>query len=220
MTPEEHAQVRASRITGTRVKKVMTGNSTTLNNLADTMRKAEPKLLGQGGTAALDWGVDHEDQAAYRFWEKHPEYQIADPKWCYWHDPQDRIHHDHCGYSTDRLLTYKHNGTALSVPLEIKCPFNPDIHQAYIKAGCVPEEYKYQVAWGMAVTNSDCAWFVSFDPREKSDEYGWFELCVKRDHAFEAQIIERVNRFLESYTMGDDFRPTTPTAQKYKEMFS
>ena len=48
--------------------------------------------------------------------------------------------------------------------LEIKCP-NIETHIAYLKAGDIPIEYRYQMLFQIACTGRKWGDFVSFDPR-------------------------------------------------------
>jgi hypothetical protein len=59
--------------------------------------------------------------------------------------------------------------------LEIKCPM-PETHMAYLLAGTLPTEYKYQVHGSMAVTGLDRWDFLSYCPGEAP-----LLLTVKRD---------------------------------------
>lgn len=71
---------------------------------------------------------------------------------------------------------------------EVKCPYNPGVHQRTIHEGVIPKEYLWQCHGHMLVTGRDWCDFVSFDPRlpEGSEK----RLCVIR--------LERNDVMLES----------------------
>lgn len=219
MTPEEHGKIRAGCITGTRISTIVNGGYRAWNRLALEMREAKPVILGQVGPttpAPLRHGIIFEKMAAAKFWENHPELEMSDPKWLAWFDSENEIYKKHCGVSVDRMLTKD----GVTVPLEIKCPYDPDIHQAYRQARTIPLGYRPQVAWEIVVSDAPGAWFVSFDPREKSEEWGWFEVYIDRDHEYEAAMMEKVNKFLETFLMGELFPPPRTTEADIRRIFT
>jgi hypothetical protein len=198
---------------------IMNGGYAAWNMLALEMREAKPVLLGRlspNTPASLKHGIVFEKMAAAKFWELHPEYEMSDPKWVPWFDSENAIYQKHCGVSVDRMLTKE----GVTIPLEIKCPYDPDIHQMYRKHDVVPWTYWPQVMWEMIVSDAQTAWFVSFDPRESNDEWGWHEMEVPRDEEYENLMMQKVNRFLETYLMGEKFVPDDPTVADIKRIFT
>jgi len=218
MTPEEHAQARAGKVTGSVMATIMTGGYKALNTLAAQLnREAEnPPILGvESGIVAMDWGIRNEPIAAGIYWEKHPGTELLGPGWYEWHDDQAAHYRRWVGVSLDDC--YYEAGHL--IPLEIKCPYNPAVHQAYIKGGTVPTEYIPQAALQMACLDAPYATFASFDPRETSDEYRWFEVKCLRDLEYEARMLQKLDYFLDHYTTGEAFEPKEPDAQAILEMF-
>lgn len=58
---------------------------------------------------------------------------------------------------------------------EVKCPFNPGVHQRTIATNTVPKEYVWQCHGHLLVTGRDWCDFISFDPRLPED-------CDRRLH--------------------------------------
>ena len=219
MTPEQHASIRAGCITGSRIASIMNGSWQTWNTLALEMREAKPVVIGQitaNMPKPLKHGIVFEKMAVAKFWQKHPEFEMTDPRWVPWFQKEDQIHRIHCGCSPDRML----EKDGVTVPLEIKCPYDPDVHQKYRNGYKMPLIHWPQVAWEMMVSDAPSAWFVSFDPREKSEQWGWFEIQIERDHEYDNFMMEKVNRFLETYMMGDKFTAPNPTEAHLRRIFS
>ena len=181
------------------------------------MRTANPAPIGQKrtGVPSLDWGNKHERQAAAEWWLRHPEYEMEDEGWCYWHDPRNKVMYELCGTSPDRTL-YRRLERVSGV--EVKCPYSEAIHDEYCQLGVVPAEYRAQVAWHMICTDTPYWWFVSFDPR-RDDERRLLELKVERDWAYEGELMDKVTRFIAGYLAGEEFKPKAITAATYDEVF-
>lgn len=96
-------------------------------------------------------------------------------------DQPGYIQHDAGGFgcSPDGLISFDNGDPGAddwpNHGLEIKCPM-PETHMAYILAGTLPSEYKYQVHGSMAVTGLDRWDFLSYCPGEAP-----LLLTVKRD---------------------------------------
>jgi len=222
LTPEQHAEVRLGMITSSRINTIVYGGYAALNTLANELRKERagnvtPRPLGvTSGVPALDWGVNNEDFAAAEFWNRHPEYVMTDPKWVNWHNKTETVFYQNCGASPDRALE---SIGKRPTPLEIKCPYDPDIHKKYRNSMTVPREYLPQVYWQIMVMNAPGSWFISFDPRENAQKYRYFEVYVIRDNTYESMILSKVTKFLETYLAGESFEPQSQNAASLKEMF-
>lgn len=79
--------------------------------------------------------------------------------------------------------------------LEIKCPYNSQVHLKTILDGRLPKDHEAQVQGNMWVTGRQWCDFVSYDPRMKEWGLDLFLLRVNRDDDFIEQISESVVRF-------------------------
>lgn len=218
MDKYRHSLARANRITSSRIGTIATGNYQAWNTLADKIRNAKPAPIRsrrESGVASLDWGHRHEPQAKALFWKLHPEYELEDEHWCYWHDPRAKVLYELCGTSPDATLYQKARRVS---GLEVKCPYDPAIYRRYRLEDRCPPEYQAQVHWHMIVTDTPYWWFVSFDPREV-EPLMYVERRIERDYAYEAELMEKVNRFIGGYLAGEHFKPKTHTAADYAALF-
>ncbi len=186
--------------------------------MAKKIREAKPAPIRSrrdSGVASLDWGHNHEDQACESFWLRHPEYDMHNEHWCYWHDPRQKVFYTLCGTSPDRTL-YK-NMIRVS-GLEAKCPYDEDIFRRYWSEERCPPEYMPQIYWHMIVTGLDYWWFVAFDPRAP-ESHQYYELRVELDMAYASELMAKVNRFIGGYLAGETFKPTLFNRTTYEEIF-
>lgn len=220
---QKHAIARAHRITSSRIPVIAHGSFKAWNTLADKMREAKPAPIystRKSGVASLDWGHQHEDWLCAQFWLRHPEYDMHDERWCWWHDPENRVLWNMCGTSPDRTLYQNVDGFPARVSgVEAKNPYDPEIHRQYRSAGELPIEYKPQVYWHMLVSDAPSWWFVSGDPRIEDPDLNYFELKVERDPAYESLLMMKVNRFIGGYINEETFMPTEYNRQTYEEIF-
>ncbi len=120
--------------------------------------------VGVGTTEAMQWGIDHEDDARI-------EYEMMTGRSV---DQVAFIRHasiEHFGASPDGII-----GT--DGLLEIKCP-NTLTHIRWLKAGTVPDEYKAQMLVQMLCTGRKWVDFFSFDPRLTGDYERLSRFCVR-----------------------------------------
>ena len=223
MDEQKHAIARTHRITSSRIGTIASGDFKAWNTLAEKMRNASPAPIhskGATGVAPLDWGRKHEDWICAQFWLRHPEYDMHDERWCYWHQPENTVLWRMCGTSPDRALYQSVDGFDSRVAiLETKCPWRQEIHRAYREAGELPKEYAPQMYWHLMVSDAPHGWFVSGDPRIKEDDLNYFELRIERDRSYEATLMMKVNRFIGGYLSGERFRPTEHNRTTYQEIF-
>ena len=219
----QHRIARTHRITSSRIPVIAAGNYKAWNTLAKEMREAKPAPIrskGRTGVAPLDWGHDHEDWLCAQFWLRHPEYDMHDEHWVYWHDPANKIMWQMCGTSPDRTLYQDTEGfPARTSILEVKCPWRQEIHRDYRETGDLPPEYKPQTHWHMICADTPSCWFVSGDPRLKDDDLNYFEVKVERNYHYQEILLHKVNSFIVGYLSGTEFEPTEYNAETYKEIF-
>lgn len=100
------------------------------------------------------------------------------------------VAHDNiCACSPDGLI---YNGQTLAAGLEIKCPLK-ETHAEYVLAGDLPDTYKPQVHWSLAVTGLDTWHFWSFHPAYKP-----LHVIVRRD-AYTAKVEAAMGQFVDLY---------------------
>jgi len=222
MNDLQHRIARTHRITSSRIGTIATGSFKAWNTLAQKMREAKPAPINSKrrcGVPSLDWGHEHEDWLCAQFWLRHPEYDMHDERWCWWHDPANKVLWEMCGTSPDRTLYQDVAGFPKRVSgVEAKNPFDPDIHRHYREAGGLPPEYKAQVMWHMIVTDAPNWWFVSGDQRI-ADDLNYFEVLIERDPGYESLLMHKVNRFVGGYLNCETFQPTEYNRATYEDIF-
>ena len=218
---EQHGALRAGRITGSIAQRIMTSSRSSWNTIARDLRNPRP-FYSLDDTPnmpePLAWGQRHEPMAAGEFWDRHPEYDVLDPKFIRWHDEADTVRHAYFGYSPDRLLA-RAASDALVGGLETKCPFDQQVHIDVVRSACVPVWAMWQVYHGMYVSDLTEWWFVSFDPRVQDPEWRYFE-CPVRPHPRDMERLRTtLDEFLHGFTMGERFTPLDPSAADLDRMF-
>ena len=175
-------KVTASRVADV-IAKTKTGYSASRQNYAAQLicERLTGSPAESYSNAAMQWGVDHEDEAAlaYAF---HHDAELSSIGFI------DHPRVVMSGASPDRLI-----GTAGLA--EIKCP-NTATHIDTLLHERVPEKYVTQMLWQMACCEREWCDFVSYDPRLPED----MRLFVKRVGRNDARIAEletEVSSFLE-----------------------
>lgn len=221
ITREEHGALRAGRITGSIAQRIMTSSRTAWNTIARDLRNPRPFFQLEDTPnmpEPLAHGQRYEKQAAGEFWDRHPEYDVWDPKFLYWHDATDRIRVRHLGYSPDRLLS-KAGFDTPSGGLETKCPYDEQVHMEVVRGRCVPVWCKWQIYHGMWVSDLEDWWFVSFDPRVEDEGWRYFECRVIPDPKDMARLRTTIDEFMQGFIMGERFTPLEPKAADFDRMF-
>lgn len=222
LTRAEHASARGGRLTGSLVQRLMTGGPKVWNSIAREMRDPPPFYSlddAPNMPEPLRWGQEHEPQAAAMFWDRHPEYDMVDPKFLPYEGDDSSLFRQYLGYSPDRML---HRGGVCVAGLETKCPWQGEVHVETVRAAVLPDWARWQVYHGLLVTGLTQWWFVSWDPRATDREWRYFELLVIPDARLLQRVRQRVTEFLEGYTAGIDFtekRSGADLAARYSKMF-
>ena len=99
--------------------------------------------------------------------------------------PDDEAQGEWVGVSPDGLIPSE------DAILEIKCP-KKKTHLNYIKAGRLPNEYKWQVQGQLLVTGAKKAYFMSYYPNMKP-----FIIEVLPDEEMRASLTERITDAIE-----------------------
>ena len=103
--------------------------------------------------SAMQWGIDHEDEAIATF--EHQEFVIVHSQQVWQQHPE----YENVGVTPDGLV-------GEDAVLEVKCP-NTDNHIDNLLFGAQIETYKYQLQGSLWVTGRKKCYFVSYDPRVK-----------------------------------------------------
>lgn len=189
---EEWFQNRLGRITGTRFKALMAGESTaTFKDLITTLTGEilSREIEETYSNAIMERGKELEPIARKEyetiFGTEVKQYGFVLPD-------EDKFYHDYVGVSPDG---YK---------LEIKCPLIK-AHLGYIERGVLPNEYKWQVQGQLFVTGWDYIDFMSYYPNLKP-----FIIRVLPDIEMHNAIIGRlkmaipfINAKIEAYKQYD-----------------
>lgn len=212
LEPAEHAAARRHRLTASRAADLMTGSYRVWNRLAWDMR-GEQRILGQkSGVPALDWGIEHERQVLAWVWERHADWDIERGGLLLHHDREHPLFSRFCACSPDGVRIADETWG-----IEVKAPFNPEIHLRYVRSGRVPEEYDAQIQFSLWCSGYPRWLFVTGDPRFDDNRY--MELAVEPDPVYQARLTELATEFLEGYSAGDEFKPRQPSAANFDKMF-
>jgi putative phage-type endonuclease len=186
-SPEWYA-LHQHRLTSGRFKRVLTGTARGWRSLALELR-ADQTPVDMSHVAPLAWGVKHEPAARAYFELLHPDAKVREVGFVLADD-------EDYGASPDGLVN--RNAT-----LEIKCPYNSNVHLETLKTGLLPEEYRPQVQGTLWVTQRRACWFVSFDPRQP-DADRIAVLRIERDEEYIRLLSERCKAFMELYKANKD----------------
>ncbi len=218
---EEHGALRVGRITGSIAQRIMTSSRSSWNTIARDLRNPRPFYSLEDTPnmpAQLAWGQTYERQAAAQFWERHPDYDVWDPKFIHWWDATDRVRVRYFGYSPDRLISRAGFDTPIG-GLETKCPYDQAVHMGVVRARCVPVWAKWQIYHGINVSGLSDWWFISFDPRVEDEGWRYFECRVIPDPRDMEKLRTTLDEFLHGFTMGERFTPLDPKAADLDRMF-
>lgn len=176
--------VRLGRVTGTRFKDLVSGESTkTYKDLVSDItgeiitNKAEETY----SNAIMERGIELEPEAAKEY-ESIFEIESEGVGFCMF--DEDDYFHDWCGVSPDRLIG--NDGG-----LEIKCPLRKT-HINYIKSNKLPTEYVKQVQGCLFVTGREWWDFMSYYPGMKP-----FIIRVKPDLELHKVFSDRMEKLIE-----------------------
>jgi len=152
------------------------------------IEKAAEILTGQKRPiygAALDWGVEHEQEAFLKFNAQ------SEQMWDYYGGQEFKF------YSYGVFSGASPDGLSVSHLLEIKCPYESHNH---IKHMLIKDnddfkssrpEYYWQMQLGMIATDKSKGMFVSYDPRMPEDKQ-IYQLEIYQDDV-KAEIDEKIS---------------------------
>lgn len=187
---EDWHALRLARITASRFKDIMTDPRSKADKdagaLSDTARSYMMELLGEALTgvrpgfsnAATEWGIDNEPFAIAEY-ESHAGVVV---------EQVGIVSHGRVSGSPDGLIA--HDGG-----IEVKCPFNPRIHDETLLDG-MPKGHIPQVQGYMWLAERDWWDFVSFDPRIDGHKRLYVQR-IERDDAYIKRLAGKVDAFRE-----------------------
>jgi predicted phage-related endonuclease len=170
---------RLGRITGTRFKDLMSGEST--KGFKDLIATLTGEILSNQveetySNAVMERGKDLEPIARKEY---ESIFDVQVKEFGFIIPDEDKFYHEYVGYSPD------------GERLEIKCPLIK-AHLNYIERGVLPNEYKWQVQGGLFVTGWEYIDFMSYYPNLKP-----FIIRVEPDEQMHQQITERLKTAIE-----------------------
>lgn len=193
---------KCGRVTGTRFKNLIAGESTkTYKDLVTDIacEMITHRIEETYTNAIMEHGIETEDTARKEYMNitgaKVFEYGLIIPD-------ENNKYNEWIGYSPDGLI--KNSDKEPEGLLEIKCPLMKT-HLNYIAAHKLPAEYRHQVQAGMFVTGLNYCDFMSYVEGMKP-----FILRIEPDYElFEEykmrldKLIEQVNELLQTYEKYD-----------------
>ena len=192
MTQLEWEAQRIGKFTASEIHRLMGNPRKKGEILSETAKsfvieKAAEILTGQKRPiygAALDWGVEHEQEAFLKF------NVISDQMWDYYGGQEFKF------YSYGVFSGASPDGLSMSHLLEIKCPYESHNH---IKHMLIKDnedfkssrpEYYWQMQLGMIATEKSKGMFVSYDPRMPEDKQ-IYQIEIYQDDV-KAEIDEKI----------------------------
>lgn len=148
---------RAGCLTASRAVTLMTGSPESKNRLAyelnGELMKAEMGIAGSNFTSeAMEWGKANESKARHIYsWDVCDVQEVG----FLLHDKYNRV-----GCSPDGINRYS-DGRIIS-GVEIKCPFNPEMHAKHL-AGLISPAYYWQIQFCIWVSGAQFWDFMSYD---------------------------------------------------------
>lgn len=189
---DEWLQARAGKVTASRFKDVISRTAKGLPTADRTKylwQIVTERLTGQPvqmpDAAPLRWGRENEDAArtAYMFTSSAKLTEtgfVAHPTLA-------------CGASPDGLLSDESDPDGMFGLIEIKCPWNTQVHLETWLNG-MPEDHQAQIQGQMWLTGREWCDFVSFDPRLPGDLQLYVQR-IKGDSEFQAKLEREIIAF-------------------------
>lgn len=169
---------RRGRLTASRFNDILNGTPTGWSRIIDELNGDRE---GFRGNAATDWGTENEDGAITLF------------------ELQERVEVERTGFwimddfpfiggTPDGLLGSDYT-------LQVKCPYNPEVHLKSWRDQRIPGKYIPQVQGELMITGRSYAWFISYDPRADIDKQLVKILIPKNQNYIDALLV----RLLQFY---------------------
>jgi putative phage-type endonuclease len=156
---EEWLKIRKGRATASEASKILTPTGKPSAQSISYMRKLARETfmddpLEWTGNKHTDWGNEQEPHARAAFTAR-TGLEVIEVGFC------QRFDRAPIGCSPDGLVLASDG--IITAGLEIKCP-QVDTHVKYVMEGVLPDTYKLQLHWSMAVTGLKIWHFMSYFP--------------------------------------------------------
>lgn len=194
---EEWFEERRSLLTGSRVGKVVDGGHRAWNTLLDTLEKEKTMtgadfLNNQANAASLRHGNKYEPIAIAQF-ELSQGIELDRPAFI------TNSAYPGCGYSPDGVYP------RLSGLVEVKCPYNPEVHAATVMYGTGAQTYEPQMQFGNMIVGTPFCDFISFDKRYPDPAKRLVIITVPRDNEYIEKMEVKIQKFLGMLESGERF---------------
>lgn len=178
LSPEWFA-ARKNRLTASKFNDILNGTPTAWSRLIDEM---DGTREGFKGNDATRWGEKYESEAIDLF--AFEENLDVEPTGLWVMDE-----HDFIGGTPDGLI-----GDDFTV--QVKCPYNPEIHLKTWRDQKIPGKYFPQVQGELMVTGRRFVWFISYDPRAAVNQR-LVKILIPRNQNFIDGLLARLLQFWE-----------------------
>lgn len=179
--PEWFAE-RKTRITASRFNEILSGTPAAWNRIISELN-GETRAFS--GNEATRWGSKYEDEAISLF-ELEENVDVDRTGFHILDEYPDDI-----GGSPDGLV--RTDGI-----VEVKCPFNPDVHLKTLREQKIPAKYVAQVQGNLLITRRRFGWFISYDPRQTPDKR-LVKILIIRNDIYIDSLLARLLQFVESW---------------------
>lgn len=183
---EEWFRERSTRITASIFNDVLNGSPNTWSRLIDELEGNRSRFAGNDAT---EWGERYEDEAI-RLFELEENLDVE--RTGFWIDDD---YPDLFGGSPDGLI-------GSDTVVEVKCPYNPEVHLKTLRDQKVPGKYIAQVQGNLWITRRTSSWFLSYDPRQTPDK-AIVKIPVLKNQNYIDGLRSRLLQFAECWK---DFR--------------
>ena len=207
MLTAEQKSKRLGKITGSIMSTIMVGGPKAWRTLLDQKKLEieQPDIaIGEDVRApSLDWGNRYESVAIANY-EIENGVDVLVPKVSIIHPRIEYVAVLPDGITDDEVV-------------EVKCPFNEEIHAMTVIHGLGAETYKAQIQSEIWCTEKEVCHFISFDPRYKDPEKQLIVLEIERDNSYLEQMEEKCATFYEFLIT--DTRPETGFTTEIPSLF-
>lgn len=205
MDRAEHAQKRMGRITGSVADVVYRGSDAAWRTLIEKLWLDDGSDFAGPSTGARAHGQRMEDVAVGMFWERHPELELDDPKFCDYHAPAHPWA-PYLGVSPDRTIVEADRLRDVMIVrpvagVEAKNPVVRAVYDSYARqcaAGCVPREHECQMRFGMWCLDVPGWWFVAQHGGDYTEL--WVPRCYRWENQWDARLYAFMAQYLENAT--------------------
>jgi len=195
---DEWVEAHRGKVTSSSIDTVLFGTLAARNKLLDKLQfeLENPDIrigFASGGSGpAAQWGVDHEDEAVAQY-ELKRDVDVVRPGLI--------LHPDVSILGCSPDFINEHDDAAG----EVKCPYDPNMHQLTVLYGDGPKRYRSQVQLEIECTGMPVCHFVSYDPRHPNQQDRHLIIVVDRDDGFISEMLEQVYQFQKKLEAGDRF---------------